>query len=152
MSSNCVFVKVSKKDGFVRENNWEGLGYIGSMSFMEYLEDVLGLPTLEKGDSVCFLYDDKKEYVDIKKNEDFETYVKVRLSKSNDFLFNKCNERINYRMSEERLSNMFDRFDKWSEDKSPEEIIWIKKLLEKLKTFVNEVDFKKENMIFSYHY
>ena len=152
MSSNCVFVKVSKKDGFVREDNWKPIDIIGCSCFIEYLEEALALPNLEVGDSVCFLDDYKLSYVDIKHRRDLETYHNVRLARIGEIVLGECNEEVNYRMTEERISDLFNYFDEWSRDKSPEDIKNQKELLNDFKKLTKEVDFKKENMVFTYHY
>ena len=152
MSANCVFIKVSKKDGFVREDNWKPIDIIGCRSFIEYLEEALSLPTLEVGDSVCFLDDYKLSYVDIKDSSDFETYAKVKESRLAEILAGECDEEVNYRMTEERIADLLNYFEEWSKDKSPEDIKWQKELLEEFKKLTKKVNFKKENMVFSYHY
>ena len=123
MSSNCNFVKVSKKDGFVRENNWKFVDFSGCRSFIEYLEEALSLPKLEVGDSVCFLDDYKLSYVDIKQRSDFETYAKVKESRLAELITGECDEEVNYRLTEERIANLLDYFEEWSKDKSPYSLI-----------------------------
>ncbi len=152
MSSNCTFIKVSKKDAFVRENNWKPIDYIGNRYFNEYLEDVLGLPTLEIGDSVCFLDDYKLNYVDIKNKRSFETFEKVMAERIGELLSGECDVEINYRMTEGRAQTLLDSFDVWSKGKTSEVTKCIKNCLKELKDFIDEVNFEKENMIFSYHY
>lgn len=152
MSANCVFIKVNKKDGFVRENNWEPIDIISCRYFNEYLEDVLGLPTLEIGDSVCFLDDYKLNYVDIENKSSFETYEKVMAKRMSELLSGKCDVEINYRMTEGRAHTLIEAFGVWSKGKTSEVTKCIKNCLKELKDFINEVNFEKENMIFSYHY
>lgn len=152
MSANSVFIKVNKKDGFVRGNNWKPLGIIGCKFFVDYLVETLGLPTLEIGDSVCFLDDYKLSYVDIEDNSSFETYKETKAKRLCEILSGDCDEEINYRMTEDRIKQLYDSFDKWASTKSADDIKDMKSLLKQLKEYISKVNFNKENMIFSYHY
>ena len=113
---------------------------------------MLGLPTLEIGDSVCFLDDYKLDYVDIENKSSFEAYSKVRAKRICELLSGECDEEINYRMTEGRTHTLLDGFDVWSKDKSSVERKLIKGCLEEFKKIIKEVNFESENMIFSYHY
>ena len=152
MSANSVFIKVNKNDGFVRANNWKPLGIIGCRFFIDYLVETLELPTLEIGDSVCFLDDYKLSYVDIEDNSSFDTYKDTKAKRLCEILSGACDEEINYRMTEDRIKKLYDSFDNWALNKSPEEIKDMQSLLKQLKGYISKVNFKKENMIFSYHY
>lgn len=152
MSANSVFIKVNKRDGFVRANNWKPLGIIGCRFFIDYLVETLELPTLEIGDSVCFLDDYKLSYVDIEDNSSFETYKETKAKRLCEILTGYCDEEINYRMTEDRIKKLYDNFDNWASSKSSDDIENMKSILNQLKEYISKVNFKRENMIFSYHY
>ncbi len=152
MSVKCMFVKVSKQDGFVRENNWQHVGIIGCSDFIGYIDDAIDLNGLDIGDSICIIDKDKEKYYDILSQNDFETFVKVREDIIGDLLLGNMNEEVNYRLTPKRIKAICKGFKKWSKNKSAEEITSMRSMLEQFKDLLKEVDFKTEYLVFSFDY
>ncbi len=140
MADTICFIKVSKKDGFVKDG-WCSFGYIESCLFLYYLVAALGIPTLNIGDSAWLLSEESSKCFNFKTKEDIDAYELVL-----DNADLETDEEIYYRLTQNRIKEVFDYFKKWSKGKSEDEIKEMQSFLDYLKELISKVDFETENL------